>query len=185
MSTYGQIAERFDELVRKVPPEAWTAPAPCEGWTARDIVRHLVEWVPAVIGRAGIEFSPAPPVDTDAVAAWSALHRTLTESLASPHVSGRTFDAGPPGQLSVAQAIEMLVVGDLFIHTWDLARAAGLDASLDEQYAEAMLTGLQPIEELLRSSGHYGPKVAAPANASVIDQLVAFTGRDPNWQAPR
>ena len=37
----------FTERVRGVPPDAWDNPAPCEGWAARDVVRHLVEWFPA------------------------------------------------------------------------------------------------------------------------------------------
>ncbi len=77
----------------------------------------------------------------------------------------------------------MLVVGDVFVHTWDLARATGLDAPLDEGYAAGMLDGVQAIDELLRSSGHLGPKRAVPAESSAVDQLLAFTGRDPNWRA--
>ena len=39
------------------------------------------------------------------------------------------------------------------------------------------------MDEMLRSSGHYGPKVAVSADAPAQDQLLAFTGRDPGWRA--
>ena len=44
--------------------EAWANPAPCEGWTARDVVRHLVEWIPAFFsGYAGLPLATGPSVE--------------------------------------------------------------------------------------------------------------------------
>ena len=47
-----------------------------------------------------------------------------------------------------------------------------------------MLAGMQPLDEVLRASGQYGPKVPVPADAPAQDQLMGFIGRDPGWQAP-
>jgi uncharacterized protein (TIGR03086 family) len=176
---FRRVAGRFADRVGEVPPGAWANSAPCAGWTARDVVRHLVEWVPAVIGRSGITFPTGPSVDDDVIGAWAGLADTLQRALDDPGVAAQTFDAGPPGQMSVAQAIDMLVVGDVLIHTWDLARATGLDERLDEGLAEGMLAGMQPIDELLRQSGHYGPKVPVADDADTQTKLIAFTGRDP------
>lgn len=50
------IAAGFTDRVRGARPEAWDNPAPCEGWTARDVVRHLVEWFPDFLkAGAGVE----------------------------------------------------------------------------------------------------------------------------------
>jgi hypothetical protein len=43
------IAGAFTDRVRGVRDDAWDAPAPVEGWCARDVVRHLVEWFPAFL----------------------------------------------------------------------------------------------------------------------------------------
>ena len=40
---------------------------------------------------------------------------------------------------------------------------------------------MEPLDEMLRASGQYGPKVEAPADADATDRLVAFIGRDPAW----
>lgn len=180
---FRRIAGRFTDRVEEVPEGAWSNPAPCAGWTARDVVRHLVEWVPSVIGRSGLTFpageAGAADVDTDPVGAWRSLADTLQAALDDPEVAARTFDAGPPGELTVAAAIDMLVTGDVLVHTWDLARATGLDERIDEVLAAAMYEGMQPIDELLRSSGHYGPRVAVPDDADVQTKLLAFTGRRP------
>jgi uncharacterized protein (TIGR03086 family) len=175
---FRRIAGGFTDRVEQVPAGAWSNPAPCEGWTARDVVGHLVGWVPYVIGQAGIEFAPVS-VDTDPAAAWASLVARLQTCLDDPDVACREFDAGPPGRLTVERAIDMLVTGDVLIHTWDLARAAGLDERLDAVFVHTMFEGMQPFDDILRASGHYGPKVAAPEGADEQTRLLAFTGRNP------
>lgn len=176
---FRRVAGRFSQRAAEVPVDAWSNPAPCTGWTARDVVRHLTEWVPAVIGRAGIDLSVDPSVDEDPAAAWASLAAGLQRALDDPAVAGRVFDAGPPGRLTVAQAIDMLVTGDVLVHTWDLARATGLDETLDEGIATTMYEGLQAADEALRASGHYGQAVPVPDDADIQTKLIAFTGRRP------
>lgn len=128
-------------------------------------MRHLVEWVPSVMGRAGLEFADSPSVDDDPAAAWQALADALQRSLDDPVVATRTFDAGPPGELTVESAIGLLVTGDVLIHTWDLATATGLDDRLDPVAVTAMLHGMEPLDAVLRASGHYGPRLAVEKHA--------------------
>ena len=176
---FRRVAAVFADRVAHVPDGAWDNPAPCEGWTARDVVRHLIEWVPAVIGRSGLEFPPGPSVDTDPLGAWNVFAATLQAALDDPEVAARKFDVGPPGQMTVEDAIGMIVTGDVLIHTWDLARATGQDERLDPIIVSEMLIGMQPLDEMLRQSGHYGPKVAVPDDADDQTKLIAFTGRQP------
>jgi uncharacterized protein (TIGR03086 family) len=69
------------------------------------------------------------------------------------------------------------------VHTWDLARATGQSVRIDPVMSLEMVEGMAAIDELLRSSGHYGPKVNVPADADAVERLIAFTGRDPHWTA--
>jgi hypothetical protein len=71
------------------------------------------------------------------------------------------------------------LVVDILVHTWDLARAAGLDETLDPEVTHDMLVGLEPLDEVLRASGQYGPKVAVADTADDQTKLLAFTGRKP------
>lgn len=175
---YRRVAAQFDARVHAMADEAWDRPTPCEGWVARDVVGHLVEWVPAMIGKADIAF-PGMDAQADPVGAWTALDSTLQAALDDPAVATRRFDAGPPGELEVQSAIGMLVLGDLLIHTWDLARAGGLDETLPADIVTEMLVGMEPLDEMLRSSGHYGPRVVVPDAADDQTKLIAFTGRTP------
>jgi uncharacterized protein (TIGR03086 family) len=83
------------------------------------------------------------------------------------------------GHSSFAEQFNMIGTSDVFLHTWDLARAAGLDETLDPDEVHQMLIGMEPIDEILRSSGQYGPRVEVPADADEQTRLIAFIGRQP------
>lgn len=176
---FRRVAGRFADRVAEVPGHAWSNPAPCEGWTARDVLDHLLSWVPDVLGRAGIGFPGRSTPADDPVTAWNDFAATLQAALDDPEVAGHGFDVGPPGMMTVEQAIDRLVTGDVLVHTWDLARATGLDERIDETLAAEMLAGMEPMDEMLRNSGHYGPRVDVPVDADVQTRLIAFTGRQP------
>ena len=65
------------------------------------------------------------------------------------------------------------------MHTWDLARATGQDETLDPRRCAELLEGLAPLDEVLRSSGQFGPKVEVADDADVQSRMLAFIGRDP------
>ncbi|MFN8081533.1 MAG: hypothetical protein U0Q19_18410 [Kineosporiaceae bacterium] len=70
------------------------------------------------------------------------------------------------------------------MHTWDLGRALGRDVELDADTCAAMVEGMEQIDELLRSSGQYGPRVEVPEGSDPQNRLIGFIGRDPFWTAP-
>jgi uncharacterized protein (TIGR03086 family) len=173
------VTSGFTEVVRAVPPDAWDDPAPCEGWVARDVVGHLVEWVPALLHDGwGVDRPEMPTVDDDPLGAWSALRDSLRAGMAVPEIAAREADI-LPGRFRWDVAVDMFVVGDVLVHTWDLARATGQDVVLDPAEVHRMYEGIVPMDEVLRSSGHYGPRVEVPDDADEQTRLLAFTGRHP------
>jgi uncharacterized protein (TIGR03086 family) len=170
----------FGDVVAEVAD--WSAPAPVADWTAREVVRHLIDWPTAFLGHVGVEV-PAEPrgasVDVDPVEAWAAHVARLNQVLA---VSGDQIVGGTPmGEQRLADLLDQIYVGDVFLHTWDLARAANVVAPLDEETCRAMLAGMEPLEEMLRGSGQYGPRVEVAGERSAMDRLMGFIGRDPDW----
>ena len=81
--------------------------------------------------------------------------------------------------MPLPDAVDRFYTSDVFMHTWDLARATGQDERLDEETCAELLAGMAPIDELLRSSGQYGPRVPVPGDADVQTRLLGFIGRDP------
>ena len=176
---FRKVGGQFTQRVEAVPEEAWDSPSPCEGWVARDVVGHLAGWVPAfLLTYAGIELPAGPTADHDPVGAWSVLRDTIQAVLEDPETAARQF-AGPAGRITVEEAVDQFVTGDVLVHTWDLARATGLDESLDDEVVRRLVEGMEPYDEALRASGHYGPRVVVPDGVDDQIKLLAFMGRRP------
>lgn len=181
---FGAVAAGFTARVEAVPADAWENPAPCEGWVARDVVRHLVEWLPGpgfLLGTFGVETGPIPAVEDDPAGAWAVVRDTIQGALEDPALAGREEDCGPPGRLSLEAAVDMTCTPDVLVHTWDLARAARLDERLDpaEVHRQVTAIGSLPpeLDEAMRSSGQFGPRVAVADGADEQTRLLAFMGR--------
>jgi uncharacterized protein (TIGR03086 family) len=175
-----RIASAFTATVEGVAPEAWDRPAPVEGWAARDVVRHLVEWFPALLdGAAGVVLPPGPSADDDPVGAWRTQTDAVQALLDDPDTAEREHDLPHIGRMTLEQATDMIYTSDVFLHRWDLARATGQDEALDPDKCAAMLEGMLPMDEVLRQSGQYGPRVQVSDDADVQTKLLAFIGRTP------
>jgi uncharacterized protein (TIGR03086 family) len=188
-STSGPAAEhravtaRFTELVLGTPPDKWDSPSPVAAWRARDVVGHLVEWLPSFLqGGAGVRLPTGPSAADDPVAAWRAHCEAVQALLDDPATQTLVLSNPHVGDLPVDEAIDRFYTSDVFLHTWDLARATGQDPDLDPDRCAAMLAGMEPLDEILRHSGQYGPRVDVPEDASVQDRLIGFIGRDPGWR---
>jgi uncharacterized protein (TIGR03086 family) len=175
------VAGEFSRLVAATPD--WSAPAPVDGWTARDVVAHLVEWFPGFLAGGGVDLPTGPPVSDDPVAAWPH-HADAVQALVEKR-GDEPFTHPHAGSHRLADAVDRFYTADVFMHSWDLGRASGQDAGLDEDFAATLLEGMRPIEQLLRDSGQYGPPVPVAADAPVVDRLMGFIGRDPGWRPAR
>ena len=177
------VAARFSELVAGTTD--WGAPAPVEGWTARDVVGHLVGWFPQLVAAGGGPAWPVGPAPAqDPAAAWQAQAAGVQGLLDDPATAASplTHPQLPPGNL--ADIADQYYTSDVFMHCWDLATATGQHAELDPDECERLLAGMEPIERMLRASGQYGPRVEVSAEADPQTRLVGFLGRSPNWKPP-
>jgi uncharacterized protein (TIGR03086 family) len=180
---YRIVAAAFTQRVRAVSDDAWAAPAPCEGWVARDVVGHLVEWLPGMFfGTWALAAPPIASVDDDPAAAWAVVDATIQAALDDPAQAAQVRPT-PMGPMSFEDAVAMICTPDVLVHTWDLARAAGLDEALDADEVHRQVAGVEAMDpamdEAMRSSGHYGSRVVVPADADEQTRLLAFMGRHP------
>ena len=174
---YERVTAQFTARVRAVSPDAWDNPSPCEGWTARDVVGHLIEWIPAFFGPQGVEFPPIPSVAADPAGAWETVQVTIARALADPTLATNQV-ATPFITQSLAETVDMIVTGDVFTHTWDLARATGQSEALDTDQLQRMIAGLAAMpEELLRAEGMFGPRIDVPAEADDQTRFLGYMGR--------
>ncbi|SDM56269.1 maleylpyruvate isomerase family mycothiol-dependent enzyme [Allokutzneria albata] len=172
-------AARFTELVESASAAGWGRPSPVAGWTALDVVRHLVEWSRGFLRGAGIEL-PALDVDADPVAAWKRHVADIQAVLDDP--AGRVLSNPHTGDKPVDEAIDQFYTADVWMHRWDLAKALGREPDLGEERCAAALAGMEPLDRMLRDSGQFGAAVPVAQDAPAQDRLMGFIGRDPAWR---
>ncbi len=175
-----QDAARFTALVESARGADWDRPSPVKEWTARGVVEHLIVWL---TGFLGADHVSVPPVDTsDLVTAWR--QRTADVQQLIETQGDAVFEGKMIGRTTVAAAIDRFYTADIWMHSWDLARALGQQIDMNEERCAAALAGMEPIEQLLRDSGQFGSRVDVPPDASAQDRFIGFIGRDPYWQPP-
>jgi uncharacterized protein (TIGR03086 family) len=173
---YRRLAASFADRIRAVPDGAWTRPSPCEGWTALDVVRHVTEAPGFILGMAGREIGPIPPVDDDPLAAFVAASAAVQACLDDPAVAGIEFE-GFFGPTTLSVAIDRFVCFDLVVHAWDLARATGTDERLDPDDVVRVRAAAESFGPTIRSPQVCGPEVEPPPGADEQTRLLAFLGR--------
>lgn len=175
-----QITAGFTDLVHGT--KHWHAPSPVADWTARDVVRHLVEWLRSFLAAgASVELPKGPSVDDDPVAAWQEHRAGVQALLDDPETPQRLLVNRHIGEMPLDQAIDRFYTSDVFMHTWDLACATGQDERLDPDECAVLLSEMEPIEDVMRASGQFGPRVPTPDDADAQTRLLGFIGRDPLW----
>ena len=179
-SRHREIAAGFTARVLAVTD--WDSPSPVAEWSARDVVRHLVEWFPSFLENgAGITLPRGPSVDEDPVAAWQVHSDAVQALLDDPASADKLLSNRHTGDVPLPQAIDTFYTSDVFMHTWDLARSAGLDDRLDADTCAEMVAGMEPMADVLAASGQYGERVPVPDDADAQTKLLGLIGRDPDW----
>jgi uncharacterized protein (TIGR03086 family) len=174
-------ATTFGDRVRGVGD--WDAPTPVKEWRARDVVRHLLEWLPGFLeSGAGVRLGEVAYDDDDLASSWETRAGEVQELLETRQdavYTSRMF-----GDIPLTEAIDRFYVADVMMHTWDLARATGQDDRLDPEFCEQAFAGMEPMADVLAASDQYGPRVPVPDDADAQDRLIGLIGRDPGWRPP-
>jgi uncharacterized protein (TIGR03086 family) len=170
------VSGGFDAAVSAVTPEGWDAPSPCAGWSARDVVGHVVTGHRRVVANITGEEPRAFGVDEDPKQAWRQASRAMHEVTEDQKALDHEID-GPTGKMPVGQIIGQFVTMDVLVHTWDLARTAGADEHLDEDAVSQAFEAIKPMDAMIRRPGVFGEKLEPPAGADLQTEFLCFLGR--------
>jgi len=182
---YTKAVYSMDHVVRTVPADAWGNPSPCEGWTARHVLGHVIAIQRYMLaGVRGEAFDPAvvftdPHLSAgdDPAAAWAEVRDAMFEALDQPGALQRLVPFFG-GDAPVDERIGFNI-GDTTIHSWDLARATGGDERLDPGLVARISAILEPRVEKMRNPMVFGAAVTVDAAADAQARLLALTGRTP------
>jgi uncharacterized protein (TIGR03086 family) len=172
------------QVIGDVQPNQYDTATPCPDFSVRQLSRHLISVLRRVTvsGTGGNPFtvdSFADVPDEDWLKAWEAAVRDATDAWSDPAILGKTCDLGFV-QLPGAAAI-VVYTTEITLHTWDVAKATGQDRTWDAAVLAPPLASMRFAVPAETRGGPvpFGPVVEVPADASEIDQLVAWYGRQP------
>jgi len=170
------LAAKFTKRVDAVPDNRWESSSPCEGWTARDVVAHMVGNCATFLGLIGRDLPPGPAVEDDPRGAWANGRDAIQAALDDPATATTEYE-GFMGKSTFEQGVGQFVFIDLIVHSWDLGRAAGVDDQLDPADVHWAFEMIEPMDAMLRSPGVCGPKLEAPPGADEQTRFLGFMGR--------
>ncbi len=162
----------------KIPAAAkqLDAQTPCEEWTVRDLLNHIVGVQDLfAAGATGQGPSGPPPagkpdnvISDDPAADYEAGRKRVVESYQQE------------GALEKGAMLLGIGVVDQVVHGWDLAKATGQDATMPEDIAQVAYESMNGRLDDPSTRGHsFKPPVEVPDDASVQDKLIGYMGRTP------
>ena len=183
MTTEENTADRFRRLaatltqrVDAVPLDRWDDASPCDGWSARDVLRHVIDSQSDFVTKVDLEIPPGPSVDDDPSAAWQHTRDAMQSILDDPEKANRSYDSSF-GSSTLAKTVDSFFCFDLVVHGWDIAHATGIDESIARNELDFLKSFAEGMGDMMRTSGAFGPAVDAPADADEQTKVLAYLGR--------
>lgn len=178
------IIPALGDLVRGIRPAQLDDPTPCAEFRVRDVLGHFLGNLESVAG--GLrgepmpdEFVPRPEIlGDDPGRAYDAVMADFRDAIRSPGAMDRVLTV-PFGDVP-APALVGFVAFDLIVHSWDIATATGQRYTPpDELVAEVDAFARQVVAPEWRDGDTFAVEVEPPADATPLERLVAFSGRQP------
>jgi uncharacterized protein (TIGR03086 family) len=186
LTTMQRACGSTDRILEGVTAEHYGLATPCVDWNTRALLNHVVGTLALGAGLLSdseptVRMAPGRLPDADLVGDDPLeVYRVGVDGLlaAAGGDALTRSHATPLGDMpgSVLGGFTTL---DIAVHGWDLAKATGQPAELDDDLADEVLAfALQTITDTTRAS-RIGPEVTVGPEASATDRLVAFLGRRP------
>jgi uncharacterized protein (TIGR03086 family) len=185
-SEMAAAAAQAARVVNGVRSGQLSAPTPCTEWDLRTLLNHTILWTAYSAERRALgekvpdeimsrDFAAEPGYAAEyaaqldkAVAAWS-----------DPAIWQRDLDVmGSP--MPAADVAAMLIM-EMVLHGWDVAKASGQDYACRDDVAAAVHQAVAASAEMFRQYQGFAEPVPVPGSASLLDRALALSGRDPAW----
>jgi uncharacterized protein (TIGR03086 family) len=184
------VLDRTQAVVAAVPAGAGDDPTPCTRWPVSRLTRHMVGWAEAFA--EAVETGAMPPGDPDDVTVTDAAaqYRAAADRLVAAWRAGD----GPDGQYRLTgdspvpgTFLYPMMLGEYIAHGWDLAKATGQPLDWPDEGARLALESMRAMvkPEYRGPDGFVGEEVEVPDDAPPLAKLVAFAGRNPDWEPPK
>jgi uncharacterized protein (TIGR03086 family) len=175
------------------------AATPCGDWDLRTLLNHTILWTSySAERRAHGESVAADLMDKDFTAdpgfraGYAAQIDKAVQAWSDPATWEGDIDV--MGNATPRADVAAMLIMEMALHGWDVARATGQDYALDDAAAEVVLATVEAQAELFRKYEGFADAVPLPeanepeanepeANEqSAFDRALSLSGRDPHWK---
>ncbi|MFJ2933107.1 TIGR03086 family metal-binding protein [Streptomyces sp. NPDC087219] len=172
-------------VTRGISPEQLAGPSGCTGWTVRELANHLVLYTAHGLEHRALRTQLPDELlahDFTADADWperyaAQLDRALA-AWAKPEAWEGDVDLGG-GNTMPAGEIAAMLVAELALHGWDLARATGQDFTLPEDTGAYLLDVVERYAEMYRAYEGFAAPAPVEADSPAFTRALATSGRTP------
>lgn len=168
--TLSRALDQAGDVLAAVHADDLDKPTPCADWSVRDLANHLASGPARFLKMARgeeVDWAATPQIPDGT---WAMTFRSGADDLIH-HWHGQPSDKAAGAGWQTAE---------MAVHTWDLARALGRPADLDEEVAEAGLAFMLASLTDDNRGEVFKPAVSVPDDAPAYDRLAAFAGRNPS-----
>jgi uncharacterized protein (TIGR03086 family) len=175
------ILPSLTALVDQLEPGDLGNPTPCANFTLRDVLDHMIggatSFVPAFRGEQPPEAATSPAgAEEDPTADFRRAMDDLLAAVNSPGAMERTVSA-PFGDVP-GSVFARFVAFDGLIHGYDMATSAGLAYDPPADVVAAVdAFARDAVGADMRDGDTFAQETSAPAGATALQRLVAFSGR--------
>ena len=172
-------------VVRGIAPPQLAAPTPCTDFDVRALLNHLmgVFMVAGTAGGKAAEVDPATFAEDRTGGDWLATFEALAEAARLAWVPAAAWQGHTAvfGRAFPAAVAGRMLISELVVHGWDLARATRQPYRPDADAVRVVHRHYSSTLVTQRTSA-WGPPVPVPPSAPVLDRALGLSGRDPGWR---
>ncbi|MCX4545566.1 TIGR03086 family metal-binding protein [Streptomyces sp. NBC_01565] len=185
-SLLGAAAAQAVPVVRAVREEQLGDPTPCADYDVRELVDHLYDVMLnfARLARKEPSSFQKDPDHLKGLADWRERFTEETDRVVAAWGEPGAEEGTTGGMRQPARVVGTIMLLDMTVHAWDLARATGQEFTPDPAGVEVLSGVIDELAPAAREAGIFEEPKQAPAGASRFETLLATTGRDPGWQPP-
>ncbi|BBX75480.1 TIGR03086 family protein [Mycobacterium shinjukuense] len=166
-------------VLRTIASGDMSRPTPCTEYDVAGLTGHLLNEIMVLGGLVGADFADCPH-SGDTYSVERQVISAARPALDAWHRHGLEGEVAlGPGSMTARVAVSVFSI-EFLVHAWDYGVAVGRSVQVSDSLAEYVL-GLarKLIKPHERGAAGFDEPVDVPDDASGLDRLVAFTGRNP------
>jgi uncharacterized protein (TIGR03086 family) len=178
------------ELIDGVRDDQLTALTPCPGMSVGTMLDHADGFALAFTAAAQHTTPPggsrAPSPDASRLSPEWRIR--IPARLAALADAWRAQDAWTGitqagGQELPSEIAGVIALDEVAVHGWDIAVATGQSYTVEPQLLEVVHGFVHSMAEQYvdGTPGMFGPPIAVPDDAPLLDRVIGLAGRDPGW----